>query len=698
MRRLLLVALVLCLCAPGRALAADPVNIAPLAVGGGSINGVTDPTAVICNMIDENLSTAYSGRDAYTRSLQGVWDIGEVRICTSSGSNYRYYEARIGTVSDGITTWSDPITIVGITRQWYTWQIARPAVSAVLIETKLISGGGGTLGLSEWEIWATEGSALVVTGVPTANHVALSWPATGGPYAIHRDGVLLDTTTAITYQDAAYPPGQSVTYTVTDAAEVTGSVQVYTVPAAPVVTVTGTTTSTTSLSWPTVATASSYQVYRDGALIMATGNTSYTDGNLSPATGFIYRVAAVNVSGPGRLSEPVLAETLEQPPPPAAPQNLRLLDRLPTSLAVAWDPVAGVAGYKIYLNGSLYSLTGGTAYTITGLTAGTTYRVAVQAYTGPYDGALSATLEARTVGAPGAPVDLSAIPAGRSCALSWAANPSGDPATGYRVRVAGELVYEGTETGATVRNLTPATEYSFQVSGYNTAGEGPPATISVTMPDGQTPPAVTGLTWASTVRTISISWDVSEDVIGYAVTIAGEVVYEGPATNSRGAGLVPATAYDIQVCAVNEFGAGEPATVVATTKGGEPRILSLVAYDTGYIAIWTGPQGVDAPDAYQVLVDGVLAGDATGHRWEDTARGWQTGETHDITIRAIYAGVPADVTGTVTAYVAADPVEIPPSLDLVEALLRQWAPLFVVVVGLGFAWMTWDFFRGGPYH
>lgn len=83
-------------------------------------------------------------------------------------------------------------------------------------------------------------------------------------------------------------------------------------PAAPTgLTVTGTTTSSVSLSWGAVSGATGYHVYRNGTKVTgsAVTSTSYTDGGLASATTYSYAVSAVNAAGEGARSATVSATT-----------------------------------------------------------------------------------------------------------------------------------------------------------------------------------------------------------------------------------------------------------------------------------------------------------------------------------------------------------------------------------------------------
>ncbi len=87
-----------------------------------------------------------------------------------------------------------------------------------------------------------------------------------------------------------------------------GSVQA---PAAPTgLTVTGTTSSSASLSWTGPGgTVSGYNVYRNGSKVGTTTSSSYTDSGLSASTGYTYTVTAYNSVGESAPSASVQATT-----------------------------------------------------------------------------------------------------------------------------------------------------------------------------------------------------------------------------------------------------------------------------------------------------------------------------------------------------------------------------------------------------
>jgi len=109
--------------------------------------------------------------------------------------------------------------------------------------------------------------------------------------------------------------------------------------------VTGTTSSSVSLSWSGVAGAASYTVYRGGTQVGTTSGTTFTDTGLSAATSYTYTVAATGTGGTGALSSPVTATT-------AAGGGGG------TGCPAAWNPSTSyVPGDTVSYNGHAYKAT-----------------------------------------------------------------------------------------------------------------------------------------------------------------------------------------------------------------------------------------------------------------------------------------------------------------------------------------------------
>ena len=161
--------------------------------------------------------------------------------------------------------------------------------------------------------------------------------------------------------------------------------------------VSGTTDSTISLTWSASTDAggsglAGYRIYRDGSAtpLASMVGTTYTDGGLAAASTHTYRVTAYDVAGnESAAAGPVSGTT--QPPPdttaPSVPLNLAISSTTSSSISLSWSAStdtggSGLAGYRIYRDGSGTPLTSavGATYTDNGLAAASAHTYRVTAY------------------------------------------------------------------------------------------------------------------------------------------------------------------------------------------------------------------------------------------------------------------------------------------------------------------------------
>jgi len=148
------------------------------------------------------------------------------------------------------------------------------------------------------------------------------------------------------------------------------------------------TTSSCSLSW-TASTdnvgVTGYDVYRNGTLLASTTSTSYSVTGLSASTTYSFYVKAKDAAGNVSSASSTLSvttSTASDTQAPTAPTGLAASGVTSSSLTLSWtastDNVA-VTGYDVYRNGTLLASTTSTSYSVTGLTASTTYTFYVKA-------------------------------------------------------------------------------------------------------------------------------------------------------------------------------------------------------------------------------------------------------------------------------------------------------------------------------
>jgi endonuclease I/chitodextrinase len=147
--------------------------------------------------------------------------------------------------------------------------------------------------------------------------------------------------------------------------------------------VTGTSTSTVSLSWAAATdniAVTGYNVYMNGALKTTVTGLTTTISGLTASTTYSFYVIAKDAAGNSSVASTTVNATTATPTldtqAPTAPSNLATTGTTTSTVSLSWlastDNV-GVTGYNVYMNGALKTTLTGLMTTITGLTASTTY-------------------------------------------------------------------------------------------------------------------------------------------------------------------------------------------------------------------------------------------------------------------------------------------------------------------------------------
>jgi len=245
-------------------------------------------------------------------------------------------------------------------------------------------------------------SAIAVTLSETTSSTILNWTASNDDrsvagYRVIRDNAVIFTTTSTSYTDTNLAPGTNYEYSIItfdDTNNVSSSNMESistpenidtTAPTAAILSASGTTSASTTLSWTASqdnTSVAGYRVIRDNTIIITTTNTSYTDTSLVPGTNYEYSIVAFdntnNVSNSNLLSVSTTAvnttgaATLNWTPPTENTDDTTLTN---------------LTGYKIHYGLSPSSLTntitinnaGISSYVIDNLSSSRTYYFSVTA-------------------------------------------------------------------------------------------------------------------------------------------------------------------------------------------------------------------------------------------------------------------------------------------------------------------------------
>ena len=425
--------------------------------------------------------------------------------------------------------------------------------------------------------------------------------------------------------------------------------------------------------------------------------TGYTVTGLTNGTQYTFAVRAVNGTGNG------LVATVNARPiaVPAAP-TISSVTAGATEVALEWaDPDdSSITMYQIRWkekdsDDSTYTewanIDGSgpdtTEHTVTGLTDGTEYTLAVRAENASGVGA-AATATATMQ--PAAPTGLTAErgDGGGEVALSWD-DPNNNTITKYQVRTDGGTIFTDIPNSAhgqtnateyTVTGLTNGTEYTFAVRAVNASGN------STASPDATaTPlwPAPDNLTPAPGDGQVTLTWDTGDPGIArYKVsttyTSTGDTylnTFLSPGSGDQTTVLIPGltnrTDYTFTVQAVDTSGStgtGLPSSVAATPVPVPvlPANLSPTAGNGQVVLTWDDPND-SSITKYQVRSKVRNSDDNTYTDWANiavtdpdappttyTVTGLTNGTEYTFAVRAVNASGDGDASS-----VSATPIAVP---------------------------------------
>ncbi len=276
----------------------------------------------------------------------------------------------------------------------------------------------GSLALADAPAAPTNLNAATVS--PTS--INLSWSASAGAvgYQVFRNTTVtpIATTSATVYSDSGLTPNTLFTYWVTayDASSTVSALSTSTTattqtdttaPSVPLNLVALSASITQiNLSWSASTDnvgVAGYVVYRDGNPLATTTALAYNDIGLASTTTYTYNVLAFDAVGNySALSAGASAQPQNDTIAPSVPTNLLATPVSASEIDLAWTASTdnvGVAGYKIYRNGSLVNTVVPNSFSDIGLTATTTYAYQVSALDAAgNESVLSATTTATTLG------------------------------------------------------------------------------------------------------------------------------------------------------------------------------------------------------------------------------------------------------------------------------------------------------------
>jgi len=399
------------------------------------------------------------------------------------------------------------------------------------------------------------------------------------------------------------------------------------------------------------------------------GGSTFTDMPGSSATTTSYAVTNLNRNTEYNLAVRFLkanvyseaAAVTTTTPTLSGPTNL-VAARGNRSLALNWtDPgMSGITKYQYSTNGgkNFTDMPGSsattTSYTVTGLSHGTEYTVAIR-FADQYDNSEAAKVTATTLLAP--PSQLMAARDDGRVVLRW--NTGGSAVTGYLVRtaVAGGNAdisetwipaSSGTKTMADITGLTNGTQYTSSVMAADVSGDtytvtGVASTVNK-RPEVALPAAPIGLEATPGNGWVELSWDDPDDITitGYQYSTDGGssfIQITGSGRESTGytiTGLSGNTLYNFAVRASNHSGDGQASLVNAEPLAGTVLVSN------------TGRSHNAATSEYHLAQEFTTGGDAAGYHLSSIKLRLHSSSSSNLTVTVRSGGPSGTVLYTLT--------------------------------------------------
>ncbi|MDD4309432.1 MAG: C10 family peptidase, partial [Candidatus Cloacimonetes bacterium] len=472
--------------------------------------------------------------------------------------------------------------------------------------------------------------------VATVNQadVLLSWqvvPGTSVVYHIYRDGVLISSTSNSFYNDPSLNNG-SYDYFLTSSnasdsgvsdasGTVTATVNVLYPPQNLSGSVTG---DDVTLYWIAPANGPrdllGYNVYRNGAFLATTSQTSYLDNNLSNET-YSYYVTAIYTSQESAASNTIHLMVEVMYPPTGLSANV-----IGDDVYLTWTAAAtsrAIQGYKVYRDNVEIAQTNLPSYVDSNLANGTYYYFVKAVYIGGISEPTS-TVEAI--------VEVLYPPSGLSYSiddddilLSWQAAPQTGASRslqGYKIYRNGSLLTQVNSLSYTDASLANGV-YQYYVSAVYTSGESSNSETVVVNLEVLYP--ATNLSYQVSGDDVSLSWNIPvtsgglRNLLGYKVLrnglVINQVVSNAYSDNNLANGI-----YTYSIIAVYSSGEANPTEsveVLVEVLYPASNLTYQVVSDSVILSWNAAPNSARALLGYKVYRDGILQSTVTELTYSD---------------------------------------------------------------------------------
>lgn len=376
--------------------------------------------------------------------------------------------------------------------------------------------------------------------------------------------------------------------------------------------------------------ATSYEIYRNGALVYSGVSSSFWDNDIDYGTPYTYEYYAVNAHG---RSVPLVKNiTYEQPIWASYTSDAN-------SVTLDWEDYSGtITAWSLYDSEESYEYLYydfSTEYTLTGLNPSTTYDfkiIGINEDEGIEYHSIISTSTIAPVSPPLKPATFTWDERGNSyIKLSWAASAG---ATSYVLKRDGVEIYNGSALSFVDTGRTPNTSYNYSVIARNAGGE----STSISVLGLTSNSAVTGTATPTNAVTMNLNWSSSDVAITkYKVTQIQTnklLVNMTSASSVNDTSLNPNTLYNYKIEGFNASNVKKYETII----NGTTPVLSTPTFtnqmiEEGYL--YTQWSGVTGASKYNLKIDGVLVQQTNSVSYFLT-NGLIPGNTYHFEVEAVH--------------------------------------------------------------
>ena len=448
------------------------------------------------------------------------------------------------------------------------------------------------------------------------------------------------------------------------------------------------------LTWQAPASSASISGYKLTQTVGGVTTTANLAANAlrhtvsSPSAGatYMFGLAAVSNGSEGTA----VTASVTVPSLPGAPTSLNAM-MSGANVVVSWSAPSAASGLSVtgytvswsagQLTGSGSTIASVRSYTISSPARGTTLSITVTA-TSALGNGTSATVSFTVPSPPSAPQSLSLAMSETGLAVSWdAPAQSGTTSvSGYNLKWSYDSTVGSASLGGTARSYTitsPAKgkTYSVSLSARNSAGTGPTATASFTIPSA--PGAPRNLSAQMSGNDLVVSWSApsyagTSAITGYSLKWKFGTPQQTGSASKDANGLshtissaAAGATYELAVSATNAIGSGPTATLSYTIPSppGKPRDLDAELQGNGDFRVsWKAPNyaGTSPITKYKLTwtvgdSSATSTIETTGLLYDITSP--SLGETYALTLVAINA-VGSGPAATLNAVVPSPPGKV----------------------------------------